>query len=245
MAGTSPTFLDLATDAMTRIGELGQGETMSPEDANFCLTVCNSMLDIWSTQRDMIFTVTNLTENLTANTQDYTIGPSGATFTNARPILIQTAAMVMPGTTVREPMSILTSKMWSALKEKGLVGVLPDKIYLDQGYPNAGFHVHPIPSGVIEIDLYYWGELTQFASITTTFSFPPGYYECMVQNLALRIMPGYGKVPDQVTAEAAAASLANIKAINAQILNGALMPPIGPNIGEVMAPAAPQGAPTR
>jgi hypothetical protein len=67
----------------------------------------------------------------------------------------------------------------------------------------------------------------------------------MVQNLALRIMPGYGKVPDQVTAEAAAASLANIKAINAQILNGALMPPIGPNIGEVMAPAAPQGAPTR
>ena len=75
------------------------------------------MLDQWSVERLLIYNVSSITEALTANQQDYTIGPSGATFTAPRPTLIQSAAIVVPGTTIREPMSILSSKKWFAIKE--------------------------------------------------------------------------------------------------------------------------------
>jgi hypothetical protein len=240
------TFLDLATDAMIRLGELAAGETLSSSDATYCQGVAEAMLDAWSIERLMIYNVSSITEALTASQQDYTIGPSGATFTAPRPTLIQSAAIVIPGTTIREPMSILSSKKWFAIKEKGLTGVLPTGIYLDQNFPNAGFHVSPIPSGTPTIEFYYWAALSSFPLLTTTFSWPPGYYNAMVMNLAIFLSSAYNKPLDQTLAASAVRAMESLKAFNSQILTDSLGPETtleAPTIGRPILPAPQQGQP--
>lgn len=228
---------------MVRIGELAAGETLSSSDATYCQGVLNNMLDAWSLERLLIYTVSSITEALTANQQDYTIGPSGATFTAPRPTLIQSAAIVIPGTTIREPMDVLSSKKWFAIKEKGLTGVLPTSIYLDQNFPNAGFHVSPIPSGTPTIEFYYWAALPNFPLLTTTFAWPPGYYNAMAMNLGLFLTSAYNKPLDQTLAALAKEAKEMLKAFNSQVLVDSMGPNStldAPTIGRPIPPAAPQ-----
>lgn len=234
------TALDLITDALVSLGELSQGETPNAEDGAFCLTRLNAMLDSFSTQRLNLYSVSKFTGALVANTQDYTIGPSGATFTNARPLLVQTATIVLPNT-ITEPMRILTSKEWAEIKEKALTGVLPDKLYFEPSYPNGTLHVHPRPSGTPTLELYYWTVLSTFANLSATFTFPPGYYHAIMWNLCVEISPGYNKPLDPVTQMRAQQGLSAIQNLNAQILTGSQPGEAaslqGPNIGFPQAPA--------
>lgn len=86
---------DIITDAMVAIGEIGRGQIPSEEDMAHGLFVLNNLLDSWSTQRLNLYAVKKLDLTLIPNQQDYTIGPSGADFTNERPVLIQTATIVI------------------------------------------------------------------------------------------------------------------------------------------------------
>ncbi len=88
---------DLIQDAMVLTGELGRGQTPSIEDKQHALDVLNNLLDIWSTDRLMLPSVKKLDCQLVPGQQDYTIGPTGADFTNERPVLIQTATVIIPG----------------------------------------------------------------------------------------------------------------------------------------------------
>lgn len=231
---------------MVQLGELAAGETLSSSDATYIQGVANMMLDQWSVERLLIYTASKLTEPLSSNVQDYTIGPSGATFTAARPTLIQSAATIIPGTSIREPMDILSSKKWFAIKELGLTGLLPTSIYLDQNFPNAGFHVHPIPSGTPTIEFYYWAALSSFPLLTTSFSWPPAYWNAIGLNLALFLSSAYNKPLDQTLAGLALRVLEAVKSFNAQILSDAMGPNStldAPTIGRPILPASTQQAP--
>jgi len=229
------TALDLITDALVTIGELGQGQTLSAEDGQYCLTRLNALLDTWSTERLSLYTVAKVTGLLVPAQQDYTIGLTApAPFNVARPALIQTASIIIAGITI--PMNVATSKQWSAIKEKALTGVLPTDVYLDQGYPLAGLHVHPIPSGTPILEMYVWNVLAQLAGVSATFDFPPGYYSAVMYNLALEISPGYTKEPNPAIVAMAAQKKAAIQTLNAQILAGSFGESRtldAPNIGQV------------
>ncbi len=89
------TVNDLITDALTLLEELMPGQTPSPDDQTVCFAALNALLDSWSIERLSIYTVKRVQFTLTAGQQDYTIGPTGADFTNERPVLIQTAVIVL------------------------------------------------------------------------------------------------------------------------------------------------------
>ena len=86
---------DLIADALTVIGEISRQQSLSPEDLSKGLRITNALLDSWSTERLMLFGVVKLQCRLIPNQQDYTIGPSGATFTNQRPVIIQSAQIIL------------------------------------------------------------------------------------------------------------------------------------------------------
>ncbi len=87
---------DIITDALTAISEISRGQGPSPEDLANGLFLLNNLLDSMSTDRLSIYAVKKLDLTLTIGKQDYTIGPTGADFTNERPVLIQTAAIIIP-----------------------------------------------------------------------------------------------------------------------------------------------------
>lgn len=91
------TLADAITDALTALGEISRGQTPSEEDFQHGLYVARNLLDEWSTSRLMLPSVKKLDCQLIVGKQDYTIGPAGADFTNERPVLIQTATVIIPG----------------------------------------------------------------------------------------------------------------------------------------------------
>ncbi len=230
---------DVITDTLVALGEVGQGETVNPDDLAFCLIRLNAMLDSWSTERLSLYTIPRAQFTLSASVQDYTIGPTGTFTTIGRPVLLQTAAIIISGTTIRFQMNVLTAKQWAMIQEKGLVGVLPTDIYMDQDFPNAGIHLWPIPSGTPDIELYYWNPLTQFATVADTFTFPPGYQDAVKYGLMVHLAQAYNKSVDPAILALAQQKKAAIQTLNAQILAGSFGESRtlhGPNIGAAQVP---------
>lgn len=89
------TAQQIITDSLTLIGEIGRGQTPNTEELQHALDILNALLEIWSTERLSLYTVKRVRFTLVPLQQDYTIGPTGADFTNERPVLIQTATIVL------------------------------------------------------------------------------------------------------------------------------------------------------
>lgn len=193
------TVLDVITRAMQLIGTLSVGETPSADDAAVGLANLNELLDGWNTELLNLYTTTVFSGNLINAQQSYAMGPSAADFNTTTPIMIKTAHVIIPTSTARVPVSILSAVEWADLTEKGLTGFLPDKLYCDYAFPIANLNVHPIPNQTIALELYLWSILAQFVAVTDSVSFRPGYLEALQYNLAVKLGPQFGYQPDQVT----------------------------------------------
>jgi hypothetical protein len=217
------TFLDLATDAATEIGSLGVGEVLSPDDAFLIMREFNRMAQEWSTERTDIFTVGSNIYALSASKSAYQIGPGAADFpTFPRPVLIQTAASIVPGTTARMPIDLFSSVEFAAIRERGLTGVFPDKLYCDYAMPFATLNFHPVPSGTIQVELFAFSVLQQIVNLTDVLNFPPGYENALKFNLAVKICSSFGMPLNPMTVQQATTGKAAIQKINAQLYAGAL-----------------------
>jgi hypothetical protein len=215
------TVLDLIASSMRDVGSLAQGELPNADEANVCLQKLNNMLDRWSLERLNLFTVGATIYNLTPNKQTYTVGVGAADFNSPRPVRIQTSAAIMPGTTVRVSMDLMTSVEWAALREKGSSGLLPAGLYCDYDSPIARLNITPVPTGAISIEVYGWTALTQFTTLQDVINFPLGYLEALEFNLAVRIAPEFGMQLDPVIVAAAADGKQSIQRFNAMVLTGA------------------------
>lgn len=234
------TSTQIITGALNDIGEVGAGEVTSPDDLSYGLIRLNGIIDQWSTERLSLYAVTRALLTLVANQQDYTMGPSGATFTSAgRPVLVQTMSIVLSGTSIRFPMNMLTAKQWAMIPEKGLSGLLPTDVYVDMQFPNLGFHLAPIPTVAQGIEIFYWAALTQFPDLVTDVGFPPGYMDALKYTLMLHLSPAYEKPIDPAILALAQSKKQAIQTINAQILSGSFGETRtlhGPNIGAAVVP---------
>lgn len=243
----STTFTDLASDVLADIGQLGIGQSASPEQIAQAMRFCNRILGKWSVNRFMLFTVGSSPYVLTPGTQDYTIGPSGATFTAARPTFIESAQVQLPGSLMWEPLNLLDRTKWGAIRDKGATcstNGLPQDIWVEYSYPNLGFHLWTIPANACIVQLAAWTQLQQFATPFDELEFPPGYEEALMKTLACALCPAYDmQVPQSLYNEAVEA-VAFIQRINAQSLGGALgesQTLVNPN--QVVPPPTGGGAP--
>ena len=91
-----PAAADIIQDSLSVISEISRGQGPAPEDYAKGLSELNDLLDSLSAERLGIYAVKPLAGQLVIGQQDYTIGPTGADFTNERPVLIQTAAIIIP-----------------------------------------------------------------------------------------------------------------------------------------------------
>lgn len=216
------TVLELITAAMRDNGSLGQGELPNADEAQVCLQKLNNMLDRWSLERLNLFSVGATIYNLTPNKQTYTVGIGGAAdFNSARPVRIQTAAAIMPATSVRIAMDLMTSVEWAALREKGSSGLLPAALYCDYASPIATLNVAPVPTNPISIETYGWTKLPLFVTIQDVINLPEGYLDALEYNLAVKIAPESGMQLDPAIVAAAADGKQAIQRFNALVLTGA------------------------
>lgn len=218
------TVLDIITRALQVTGSLATLETPSADDAQLGLQTLNEMIDGWNSQRLNLFTVGYQQYPLQPAQQTYQVGPGGVDFNYPSIVLIQTASVIVPGTSARMELDLLSSVEWAALREKYLIGVFPQRLYCDYNWPISLLNLHPVPSGSITLELYLWSILPAFSTISDPVNFRPGYVEALEYNLALKLAPIYGMQVDQITIALAQTYKQQMQSLNAQFLAGALGP---------------------
>lgn len=202
---------DLLKDSMRLIGAIATGETPSAAEQSDGLRSLNRMISAWNAEGLLIFKKTRETFPLVANQAAYTFGPTG-NFNSIRPMKIEIVKMLVGG--VEVPVSILNTQEWASIALKNTTSTYPTRVYFEGTYPLETMNVWPIPTDVNSIVIYSDKPITSFATVGDTISFPEGYEDAMVHNLAVRLAPEYGKSPDPVIIAIADKSKAAIKRKN-------------------------------
>jgi hypothetical protein len=192
------TFRDLIRLALQSFGAIEQGEDVSADEENDALMVMNEMLDDFSTESLLIYTVQRRVYNLAGITQTYTYGPGGNWDpTPDVPAPIEDVYIMLQqanAQTTELPVRIVSYDEWAAIPVKSTQSPIPLQVWIDYQNPLCNFSFYPIPNNSsYQIVLYTWQTLGQVTNITNSIIFPKGYASLIRKNLALRLLPHYGK----------------------------------------------------
>lgn len=248
------TFLDIATDSLTDIMQLGIGQSPSPEQTQQALRYGNRLLDSWSAKRLFLYTISTQTFPLVALLQDYSLGPSAAgpgAVVAPRPTLIESAGVTAAGGGVEMPLNLLSAPQWRAIRDKGAtcsINGLPQDVWEDGLFPNTGLHFWTVPSNAATVRFGVWLQLQQFVTIFDTVNLPVGYGRAFQKALSFELCGAYQIPPPPDVVQAAQDAIQAIQAVNAQKIGGVvgesrtLMSPNldAPGANAPLAPVPPQ-----
>jgi hypothetical protein len=211
------TPLDFIRQAMLAIGVLGSGEVPTADESSDALLMANLMIDTWNADGFMIFTTRIDDFALSGAKQIYTLG-AGGDFDMDRPAEISGASIVLlsnPAQPLEYPIPVYTTQDWQEkVPIKNSPGNIPLLVYDDGGFPLRTLTFWPFASDNTKFRCYSWQQLSKFADLVTAYSFPPGYAEMFVWNLAVRLAPQFGAAVSQEVATMALMTLAGVKSSN-------------------------------
>jgi len=210
------TAADLINSSARLIGTLASGEVLTNTEAQDALSSLNQLLDTWSTESLLIYSLIEDDLTLVGSQQSYQMGTGAADFNTARPLKIENAFLrtVNGSTNYDIPLEIINDDQWANIGVKNVSSAIPLKLYVKYTYPNATLQFWPLPSGSKTLVLFSWKPLSSFTSLTTTVSLPPGYVRALRYALAIEIAPEYGRSLDPVVIAMAEESKAAIKRMN-------------------------------
>ena len=190
---------DIINDALTEIQVLEAGEIPSAADTQLGFLRLNNMMDSFQAERLMIFTIPRINlGNLTIGKQTYTLG-IGGDFNIPRPARIERYGIITlnnPGQPLELPLNSFGSDMtvdqWAQIPVKNILSALPLYVWDDGGNPLRNLSYWCIPNALVQATIYPWMALTSFPDLVTDITFPPGYQECVMYQLALRLANPFG-----------------------------------------------------
>lgn len=217
------TARDLIQGALKMIGIVGQGVTMSGEQAVEGFRVLNDMMDGFKTQRLTAYHTPREVFSLLPNVASYTIGLTGDINTQ-RPMWISEAGLILDDTAdppIEVPIPVLNAQAWAQVRAKALTGNLVQAVYYDHAWSQAAglgnIYVTPIPTvSTLDLVLYLPKMMDEFTSLSTVYTFPPGYRRMFRSNLAVELAPDYNVPVSGELMKIAMDSLKWLKAANMQ-----------------------------
>jgi len=153
--------------------------------------------------------------------QIYQYGPGGD-WDAPRPAKVTDANFIFnTDPDIRRPLKLWDEEEWSDLRLQE-VFTIPSGIYIDGSAPMRQVYFYPIPDTAYQIEIYSWQSLGTPVVVSDTMTFPDGYEQCIVFNLARVLMPMFRKrlntqADDQLVIAEATNSLARLTRINAFI----------------------------
>lgn len=221
---------DLITAALQQIGELGIGESVDADNGAIGLSRLNDWIDSLGNERQLMAYVLRTTKTLTASTASYSIG-SGGSINIQRPQYLERAGLILDTTAtvpVEIPVHILTDQEYAREPLKTLTSTLSTRIYYDHNW-SAGLgliYVLPIPTvNTTQLVLYTPQTTTEFADLTTNYTFSPGYRRFLRLGLMCELWADYGQIGniEQMRIDRDAAGAA-IKRVNTRLEEMAIDP---------------------
>lgn len=192
---------DLITRALRIINYSAPGDSIPDDIMDVGLEVLDSMIDSWSNDPLMIYSLNPYQFDVTAGQQKYTLGPGGD-WDIERPMQINMAFVNwLPGTASQTdiPVEVLTDAQYASISVKNTPTVFAFALYDDGNYPLRTISLWPVPNQAGKMTLWLMQPLMDFADIDALVTYPPGYYDTFSYNLAVRLGFELSKqVPEQV-----------------------------------------------
>lgn len=237
------TVRDLITDSLEDIGIIAAGETPSAADLESSLKVLNRMIDSWSTENLALYELPREVFELVPGQSIYAFDPDGD-FQTSRPMsflgaaygaLIKTPIYETPEPTEEVPdpepvlvgydlkvdyefpVEIVDYQTWISIPDKTRTSGVVTYVYPFGSAPFEKVQVYPEPESQLGLVLYSKKILAQFEDADTELSLPPGYWQALVDNLALKLCRKFGKPVTADLDRDATSSKAAIKRQNTRI----------------------------
>jgi hypothetical protein len=228
------TAQDVIVDAFIEGDILDQpGQVPGPNFLTYGLNRLNRLVAQFSTRGLMVWTIESNRYTLTPSQTSYTIGPSGADFTADRPLGpmpgggIVNANIILTSVSpeVAIPLYIMNDDEWASVRVKDIPTSIPTAIYNDGSFPNSRLYLWGYPNQANDLQLWTRHQISEFASLGTTFSMPPGYQEAITTSLAEAMCSAYkkGVVPPSLAmaARKARAAVMSLNSASPNISNDA------------------------
>lgn len=182
----------------------GAGLLLSPSTGSFAITFVDPDTRTFTVAGDQTGSFPSgsdfIVTGSTSNDGSYTI--VSATYSTSTAIVVANAIVddTINGTiavfgeensVVEIPIGILTDNAYQAIQVKGMLNTQWTQIYYNQTYAgNLGtIWVWPKPNTNVNAMVLYLDQyVTEFADLTTDYSFPPGYFEVFEYGLANRLL---------------------------------------------------------
>lgn len=206
------TARSIVTRAMQKIGVLVKSEAPSADEAQDALSSLNALISSWGNDSLNIYARTWESFPMTG-ASSYTIGPSG-NFNTIRPTNIISA--YLRSVDIDYPVAVIDDESFNTIPFKSLTGVEYVLNY-SNSYPLGVIRPYPIPSASYSLFLLSEKPLTEFATLDTELSMPPGTERALIYNLALELAPEYSQQPDPSVVKIANDSLGLIRSKVAQV----------------------------
>jgi hypothetical protein len=221
------TVREIISSSLLKINAIQPGEIPTDGDLDISLESLMGLVDSWSNERLMIYTINPYYFEATAGKQIYTMGPGGD-WNTPRPMAIQQAYLRLnaqvnntnpvtfsfPSDVADLPIAMANDAQWASIAVKQLSAVFPTIMYDDGNYPLRNIYLYPIPNQHQVVALWLWEPLDNFISLDETIEFPPGYERAIIYNLAMELAPEFGKVLSEEVIGTATDSKMAIAAIN-------------------------------
>jgi len=208
------TALDIITDALLEIGAHDLGQNVPAEMSSHGLRMLNRICQRWSVTPAMIPVLTEISVPLNG-AASYTIGPTGADVTAARPIRIDRATAVDAASN-EYPVNVLSRPEWDGIFNKNVTGGPPTDIWYQASTPGR-VYVYPKSAGyTLKLDCQTL--LTSFPGLSTTVTLPEGYESALTLTLAIDLCGTYQMQPTPSLMARQAGIVRAIKAVNAEPL---------------------------
>jgi len=217
------TAQDIIVDAFLEADVLDQpGQTPGPAFLTYGLSRLNRIVAQFSTRRAFVWTIGSARYTLSPSQTSYTIGPTG-NFVAPRPVGIgpgngiKNANIILTSVSpeVSIPLYIFNDTEWANIRVKDIPTSIPTGIYNDGANPNSRLYLWGYPTQDNDLQLWTPTQITQFASLGTTFEMPSGYQEAVTTTLAESLCSAYKKgVVAPSLAEAARRARAAVASLN-------------------------------
>ena len=201
------TIRDLINGAGRLINIVQKNEVLDASDMQTAVYSLQGLVDSWSNDRLMIYTITEYVFPLTG-AESYTLGPFGD-WNVTRPMKIETAyARLQPNSPQQLDIAMqpLTVMQYAGIAVKNTPSTFPFAYYDDNAYPLRTITLFPVPTGPADIVLWLREPLIDLTDIDAEVEYPPGYERAFRFNLATEMASEFGKtIPPEVGLKAAAA----------------------------------------
>lgn len=197
-----PTGTVIVTNALTKLGIVELGASISASDLAAGLSELNNQWQAWGIDEGLIFAVQTTLYALTGGTGTYNIGPGAtAPFNVPAPARIYQAAFVTAGG--RNELEIVDRAKFFSHNDPNAAAVAPDELYPDFNIsPTTGFatlNLWPIPSvSAASLELEAAAVFTAWTA-SANYLLPQGYQDAIEWALAFRLIPLFQMiVPPQI-----------------------------------------------